>query len=198
MPINQTTNVTTALVEAYGIATEKRNEFLTPEHLLAGYLRDRDFWDAFSGCGRAQELEAGLYEYINTLEHVPQEAELAIDFSVQLQELFETAAQAASSAMAPVVHTHHVIYAFFHLEDSHARYNLEKCLDSSIPDFLNSLIDMSEETDTALNEGEGDGKNQSQAQGNGCAGGAAPVIGDRQTGNAGDKREKNGKQVILS
>lgn len=158
MPINQTTNVTTALVEAYGIATEKRNEFLTPEHLLAGYLRDRDFWDAFSGCGRAQELEAGLYEYINTLEHVPQEAELAIDFSVQLQELFETAAQAASSAMAPVVHTHHVIYAFFHLEDSHARYNLEKCLDSSIPDFLNSLIDMSEETDTALNEGEGDGK----------------------------------------
>ncbi len=158
MPINQTTNVTTALVEAYGIATEKRNEFLTPEHLLAGYLKDRDFWDAFSRCGRAQELESGLYEYINTLEHAQEDTELAIEFSVQLQELFETAAQAASSAMAATVHTHHVIYAFFHLEDSHARFHLENSLDSSIPDFLNSLIDMSEDTDSPMPEADGEGR----------------------------------------
>ena len=148
MPTNQTSNVTTALVEAYGIATEKRHEFLTPEHLLAGYLKDRDFWDAFSRCGRAQELEAHLYEYINGLDNTPEDVELSIEFSVQLQELFETAAQAASSAMAATVHTHHVIYSFFHLEDSNARFHLENCLDCSIPDFLNSLIDMSEDSDT--------------------------------------------------
>lgn len=148
MPINQTTNVTTALVEAYGIATDKRNGFLTPEHLLAGFLRDKDFWDALSGCGRAEELETNLYEYINSLDRLPEEAELTLEFSVQLQELFETAAQAASSAMVNTIHVHHLIYAYFHLEESYAGYHLESCLECSIPDFLNSLIDMGENTDT--------------------------------------------------
>lgn len=148
MPINQTANVTTALVEAYGIATEKRNEFLTPEHLLAGFLRDKDFWDALSGCGRADELEANLYGYINSLDSIPEEAELALEFSVQLQELFDTAAHAASSAMVQTIHVHHLIYAYFHLEESHARYHLENCLECSVPDFLNSLIDMGENADT--------------------------------------------------
>ena len=80
MPINQTANVTNALVEAYGIATEKRNDFLTPEHLLAGFLKDKDFWDALSSCGNAQELETKLYEYINGLDRIPEANELAIDF----------------------------------------------------------------------------------------------------------------------
>ena len=145
MPINQTANVTTALVEAYGIATEKRNEFLTPEHLLAGFLRDSDFWEALSGCGRAEELENNLYEYINGLDRIPEDQELSIEFSVQLQELFEKAAQAASSAMAQNVQTHHLIFSVFHLEDSYARFHLESCLDCSIPDFLNSLLAYSED-----------------------------------------------------
>ena len=148
MPINQTTNVTAALVEAYGIATEKRNEFLTPEHLLAGFLKDKDFWEALTGCGRADELETNLYEYINSLDRIPEEAELALEFSLQLQELFDTAAQAASSAMVQTIHIHHLIYAYFHLEESHARYHLENCLECSVPDFLNSLIDMGESADT--------------------------------------------------
>lgn len=147
MPINQTANVTNALVEAYGIATDKRNEYLTPEHLLAGYLKDKDFWEALDRCGRAQELEDNMYTYINDLEHVPDGEELAIEFSSQLQDLFETAAQTASSAMAETVQTHHLIYSYFHLEESFARYHLEKCLDCSIPDFLNSLIGISNELD---------------------------------------------------
>lgn len=147
MPINQTANVTNALVEAYGIATVKRNEYLTPEHLLAGYLKDKDFWEALDRCGRAQELEDNLYTYINDLEHVPDSEELAIEFSSQLQEIFETAAQTASSAMAETVQTHHLIYSYFHLEESFARYHLENCLECSIPDFLNSLIGMSNELD---------------------------------------------------
>ena len=140
MPINQTVNVTTALVEAYGIATEKRNEFLTPEHLLAGYLKDSDFWEALTACGRAEELETNLYNYINGLDTVPEDQDLSIEFSVQLQELFEKAAEAAASSMAPSVHTHHLIFSIFHLEESYARFHLESCLECSIPDFLNSLL----------------------------------------------------------
>ena len=76
MPVTQTANVTGALVEAYGIANEKRNEFLTPEHLVAGFLKDRDFWDTFCRCGRAEELESDIYGYINGLDKVPEEQEL--------------------------------------------------------------------------------------------------------------------------
>ena len=96
MPLSQTQQVTSALVDAYGIATEKRNEFLTPEHLLAGFLKDKDFWEAVSRCGRSQELEDALYNYINGLDTVPSDQELAIDFSEQLQELFDTAGKTAA------------------------------------------------------------------------------------------------------
>lgn len=149
MPINQTANVNTALMEAYGIATGKRNEFITPEHLLAGFLKDSDFWSALSRCGRAEELEGKLYDYINDLDRIPEDMELAIEFSAQLQELFERAAETAASAMAGTVQTHHLIYSIFHLEESFARFYLESCLDCSIPDFLNSLIGLAEETGEA-------------------------------------------------
>ena len=148
MPINQTANISNALVEAYGIANEKRNEFITPEHLLAGFLKDTDFWEAMSGCGRAEELEKNLYEYINTLDRIPEDQELAIEFSAQLQELFEKAGETAASAMAQTVQTHHLIFSIFHLEESYARFHLESCLECSIPDFLNSLLEFSE-TDSA-------------------------------------------------
>ena len=147
MPINQTQQVTSALVEAYGIATEKRHEFLTPEHLLAGFLKDTDFWEAVGRCGRSQELEDNLYKYINSLDSIPDGQELAIDFSEQLQEIFDTAAKTAASAMSDILQLHHVVYSFFRLEESHARYYLEKCLDCSVPEFLNSLIALSDDQD---------------------------------------------------
>jgi len=143
MPLGQTQQVTSALVEAYGIATEKRNEFLTPEHLLAGFLKGKDFWEAYSRCGRAQELEESIYGYLNDLATVPEGQEPGIDFSEQLQEVFDTAGKTAVSAMAGSVQLHHVIYSYFHLEESFARYYLEKCLDCSVPEFLNSLIPVS-------------------------------------------------------
>ena len=144
MPLNQTANISNALVEAYGIASEKRNEFITPEHLLAGFLKDCDFWEALSRCCRAEELETKLYEYINSLDRIPEDRDLSIEFSVQLQELFEKAADTASSAMAHTVQTHHLIFSIFHLEESYARFHLESCLECSIPDFLNTLLEFSE------------------------------------------------------
>ena len=111
MPINQTQQVTGALVEAYGIATEKRNEFLTPEHLLAGFLKDRDFWEALKKCGRGQELEENLYTYINGLDSTPEDQEFTIDFSVQLQEAFKIAGETAFDQVKQTFVK--VRYAFF-------------------------------------------------------------------------------------
>ena len=84
MEFNQTQQVTSALVEAYGIAAEKRHEFLTPEHLLAGFLKDKDFWECLAGCGRAEELEENLYGYLNSLECLPEDIEPSIHFSSQI------------------------------------------------------------------------------------------------------------------
>ena len=154
MPITQTANVTGALVEAFGIANEKRNEFLTPEHLVAGFLKDRDFWDAFCKCGRADELEADIYLYINGLDKTPEDQELSIEFSAQLKEMFDIAGKAAASAMVQAVQTHHIIYSIFQLEESYARFYLEQSLDCSIPDFLNSLISLSDEVDGNVESGE--------------------------------------------
>lgn len=154
MPITQTANVTGALVEAFGIANEKRNEFLTPEHLVAGFLKDRDFWDAFCKCGRAEALEAEIYQYINSLDKTPEDKELSIEFSAQLKEMFDIAGNAAASAMVNAVQTHHIIYAIFQLEDSYARFYLEQNLESSIPDFLNSLISLSDDEDGGVESGE--------------------------------------------
>ena len=120
MAINQTQQVTGALVEAYGIATEKRHEFLTPEHLLAGFLKDKDFWETYTRCGRSQELEDDIYSYLNDLGTVPEGLELKIDFSEQLQELFDIAGKTAVSAGVETVQLHHVIYSFFRLEESFA------------------------------------------------------------------------------
>lgn len=156
MAINQTQQVTSALVEAYGIATQKRNEFLTPEHLLAGFLKDKDFWEAVRNCGDQQELEDNLYGYINELDRIPEEVELTIDFSAQLQELFNIAGETAVSAGAPSVQLHHIIYSYFHLADCHASYFLEKCLEISIPDFLNALIGVSGEAIDTASEDNGD------------------------------------------
>lgn len=149
MPINQTINITNSLVEAYGIASEKRHEFLTPEHFIAGCLKDRDFWDVFSECGRAEELESAIYGYLNGLDNVPDGQELELGFSKQLQQMFDIAAQAAESAMNTTLHLHHLIYAVFHLEDSNARFHLENCLECPIPDFLNLLISIEDEPDEA-------------------------------------------------
>ena len=154
MPITQTANVTGALVEAFGIANEKRNEFLTPEHLVAGFLKDRDFWDAFCKCGRAEALEAEIYQYINSLDKTPEDRELSIEFSAQLKEMLDIAGNAAASAMVNAVQMHHIIYAIFQLEDSYARFYLEQNLESSIPDFLNSLISLSDDEDGGVESGE--------------------------------------------
>ena len=145
--MNQTTQVTSAFVEAYGIAAEKRHEFLTPEHLLAGFLKDKDFWEAISSCSHSQELEDNLYSHLNNLESVPHDHEYSLEFSVQMQETLEKAAQAASSAGGDVIHTHHIIFAIFNLEESFARFYLEEALECPIPDFLNSIMGISEEID---------------------------------------------------
>ena len=96
MPLHQTQQVTSALMEAYEIAADKRHEFLTPEHLLAGFLKDRDFWEVLNRCGKAEELESQIYGYLNSLESVSEDAELAIESSAQLNEIFETAAKTAA------------------------------------------------------------------------------------------------------
>ena len=148
MALTHTSYVNTALVEAYEIATSKKHEFITPEHLLAGFLKNTDFWEAMSSCGQADELEKDLYEYINSLDTVSGR-DYSIEFSFQLKEVFTLSSIAAESSGNTMIHTHHIIFSIFQLEESQARFLLEKCLECSVPEFLNSLLSYTEDEDEA-------------------------------------------------
>ena len=148
MALTHTSYVNTALVEAYEIATSKKHEFITPEHLLAGFLKNTDFWEAMSSCGQADELEKDLYEYINSLDAVSGR-DYSIEFSFQLKEVFTLSSIAAESSGNTMIHTHHIIFSIFQLEESQARFLLEKCLECSVPEFLNSLLSYTEDEDEA-------------------------------------------------
>ena len=49
---------------------------------------------------------------------------------------------------------HHLMYAFFQLEDSYARYALEESIETSVPALLNSLVLIEDESSEDLPQGE--------------------------------------------
>ena len=150
MAIHDTEKITVAVSLASSMALSRRNEFLTPEHLLAAFLKDNDIREAFRACGFIEHTEGILKEYIDQLEQMP-DGNYELNASSQLQELIAIAENAARGSGSPVMKIHHVMYAYFQLEDSHARYALEDGLEVSIPAFLNELVKI--ESEEGLEEG---------------------------------------------
>lgn len=153
MELKHTPQVANAIIEGYNIASAKKHEFMTPEHMLAGFLKDTDFWGVIESCGRADELESNIYSYLNALETI-EDGNIQIEFSEQLKQVLSISGQAAESAGSDIIQAHHMIFAVFQLEESHARFYLETCLDCAIPEFLNALIGYSTEEDFVGNRWE--------------------------------------------
>ena len=139
MAIHDTEKITVAVSLASSMALSRRNEFLTPEHLLAAFLKDDDIRAAVSTCGVVEDMESILNQYLDQLEQMP-DGNFELNASSQLQELIAIAENAARGSGSPVLKTHHVMYAYFQLEDSHARYALEEGLEVTVPAFLNELV----------------------------------------------------------
>lgn len=150
MAIHDTEKITVAVSLASSMAISRRNEFLTPEHLLAAFLKDNDIREAVSACGVVEDMESILNQYLDQLEQMP-DGNFELNASSQLQELIAIAENAARGSGSPVLKTHHVMYAYFQLEDSHARYALEEGLEVTVPAFLNELVKI--ESEEGVDEG---------------------------------------------
>ena len=150
MAIHDTEKITVAVSLASSMALSRRNEFLTPEHLLAAFLKDDDIRATVSACGVVEDMESILNQYLDQLEQMP-DGNFELNASSQLQELIAIAENAARGSGSPVLKTHHVMYAYFQLEDSHARYALEEGLEVTVPAFLNELVKI--ESEEGVDEG---------------------------------------------
>ena len=153
MPIHDTDKIAIAVSLASSLALSRRNEFLTPEHLLAALLKDDDVRAAVSQCSEIEHLDSLVKKYIDTLEEMP-DGNYELNASSQLQELIAIAENAARGSGSAVMKVHHLMYAFFQLEDSYARYALEESIETSVPALLNSLVLIEDESSEDLPQGE--------------------------------------------
>ena len=153
MPIHDTDKIAMAVSLASSLALARRNEFLTPEHLLAALLKDDDVRAAVSQCCEIEHLDSLVKKYIDSLEEMP-DGNYELNASSQLQELIAIAENAARGSGSTVMKVHHLMYAFFQLEDSYARYALEESIETSVPALLNSLVQIEDESSEDLPQGE--------------------------------------------
>ena len=138
---------------ASSLALTHRNEFLTPEHLLAALLKDDDIRAAVSQCCNIEHLDSLVKKYIDSLEEMP-DGNYELNASSQLQELIAVAENAARGSGSTLLKVHHLMYAFFQLKDSYARYALEEAIETSVPALLNSLVQIEDESIEDLPQGE--------------------------------------------
>ena len=153
MPIHDTDKIAMAVSLASSLALSRRNEFLTPEHMLAALLKDDDVRAAVSQCCDVEHLESQAKKYIDSLEEMP-DGNYELNASSQLQELIAIAENAARGSGSTVMKVHHLMYAFFQLEDSYARFALEDAIETSVPALLNSLVQIEDESSEDLPAGE--------------------------------------------
>ena len=142
-----------AISLASSLALSRRNEFLTPEHMLAALLKDDDVRAAVSQCCDTDHLEAQVKNYMDSLEEMP-DGNYELNASSQLQELIAIAENAARGSGSAVMKVHHLMYAFFQLEDSYARFALEDAIETSVPALLNSLVQIEDESGEEMPQSE--------------------------------------------
>lgn len=144
--MKQTAAINEALLVAQQIINLHRHEFILPEHILLAFFSNGSFRDAVDRCADAEALETAITEVLMDIESVPEEMELNPEYSVQFKEMCNHAGQAAIGSGADAIGMHHILYGIFQLEESQARHLLETHLEVSIPDFLNSIAAINEET----------------------------------------------------
>ena len=153
MPIHDTDKIAMAISLASSLALSRRNEFLTPEHVLAALLKDDDIKEAVGQCCSVENIEVLIKDYLDSLEQMP-DGNYELRASSQLEELITVAENAVRGSGSTLMKVHHLMYAFFQLEDSHARYALENSMETSVPALLNTLVGMEDEAGAPLSLGE--------------------------------------------
>jgi len=136
-----TQRAATAINSAVRECTDRRNEFITPEHLLYAILDDIDFVTALSQFGSESQLKKRLEEQLSQQEQVPDDMDYHPEPSVQLSQLLNAAFNQVLNSSAKHVDITHLVAAIMDLKDSNANYLLRDTLQQTDPqDFMNELI----------------------------------------------------------
>lgn len=143
--MEHTETIETVIQAAYILVEKRRNEFITPEHFLLASIQQPAFSSMLGECADIKAIATDLIKAITEMDSLPEESLLTYEYSEQFTEMYRHALQAAYGSGVEKIGMSHCIYGIFQLEESVARYTLERYLKVSIPDFLNAISTMNED-----------------------------------------------------
>lgn len=129
------------------LTKERRNEFITPEHLLYGISFTPNFTLlANAKCVDKEKFVHDVLECINEMEQVPEDQshEDVMEFSLQLSQVFRIANEQATNSGKSKVDVIHLFYAVMQLAHSQANYIICKHFGSDQTILLTILNDINE------------------------------------------------------
>lgn len=129
-----------AVDKARALCHSKRNEFITPEHLLSALLEDVRFNSAFYP-EEEESLVNELKGRLDSLDTVPDQIPYICDESVQLKQLLDRAELNYATSSAKEIDIPHLVHAMLPLENSWAVHLIRKYFEGSDADFMNVLME---------------------------------------------------------
>ena len=134
--------VTELLKSAITLCTERRHQFVMPEHLLYCMTTIPEMQDALTTYAvQPHELTDGLKQFFKTQETVPVNIDFKPAMSQQTAQLLHIAFEEAYNSGKDEVGIPHYVSALFKLEESWASYILKKALNDDTAGFLALLVD---------------------------------------------------------
>ena len=141
--MNRTERLSKSYEMAFGLAMDKRHEFVTPEHLLYGIAHQSELEALFTSYQVDPVIfRVDLMDYLD--EHVDSVPEEVGDYellaSAQLIQVIAISEQMAASSGHNEVDIPHALHAIMHLGDSHALYAIVHSFTDDPGEFLNCVV----------------------------------------------------------
>ncbi|MCH5230995.1 MAG: AAA family ATPase [Muribaculaceae bacterium] len=139
-------------MKASAMAMAQRNEFVTPEHVLASLFNNSRFIQGLKSTGADIDvLEAKIKSLINDMDSLPDEIDYQPQASIQLNEMIEYADSNVFNCGKDRIDTIHIIKGLLNLQESWAQYLLLDAIKGETGYFLSGLLDETESEMTSNN-----------------------------------------------
>jgi len=136
----------------FEIAEENRNEFTTPEHFLIALTKQDPFYQSLLMCGASvRDLRKALYDYIDSLDKLPEESKPTSETSLQLRQMLEIAANAVINSGKEYMEVPHTVKGLLSLQDSLASYLLFSAISGDEGTFMSELVNKYQMIDNSPN-----------------------------------------------
>jgi len=126
---------------------QQRHEFVTPEHLLYGLLKEDVFCSVIDYYCDIVALMNEVETRLNEMDCVPPEQDYELMPSEQYTQLMGLASLQVISSSAEALDTPHIIVSMLELKDSWAAYLLKKNLGDDTSDFVTDIVTTYEEAE---------------------------------------------------